>query len=243
VQDAFREALSSAPLVVAIGEAHAQKGATAPSSAKRFSEVILPTLQGRASDLLVELMMPPQGCAKKTAEVKKKQEEVTSKQAATDQNEYLSMGERARVYGIVPDMLRPTCADMDAIRDAGDGAIGASLETIARLTASQVKKLVDRDAHTPGEEGKIVVTYGGALHNDLDPAPEMRAWVFGPEIDAYVKGRYVAIDLYVPEYIEDTEVWKKLPWYPLYDGATMSGKTTMFKTGERSLVIIFPRAQ
>jgi hypothetical protein len=206
--------------------------------------VLLPTLQGRASDLLVELMMPPQGCAKQTAEVKKKQEEVTKKQAETDQNEYLAMGERARLYGMVPDMLRPTCGDMDAIRDAGaDGPIAASLATIARLTAAQVKKLVDRDAHTPGEEGKMVVTYGGALHNDLAPSPETKAWSFGPEIDAYVRGRYVAIDLHVPEYIEDTDVWKKLAWYPHYDRAAMGAKTTMFKTGDRTFVIIFPRAQ
>src|SRR6185312_10698213 len=35
------------PLVVAVGEAHAPKGATAPSAARRFTSDILPLLAGR----------------------------------------------------------------------------------------------------------------------------------------------------------------------------------------------------
>ena len=69
------------PLVLGVGEAHAPKGATAPSSAKRFTEEMLPLLAGRASDLLLELMMPPAGCTDAAAEVRKKQEPVTSQQA------------------------------------------------------------------------------------------------------------------------------------------------------------------
>lgn len=237
--DAFRDALAGDPRVVSIGEAHAPLGAKVPSSAKRFTDLFLPVLAGRASDLLVELMNPPGGCAVHVAEVKKKQEVVTSHQSAGDQGEYVAMGEAARKLGIVPDLLRPSCADIDAIEDAGDEAIDLSLETIERLTEKKVKELVDRDARTPGEEAKIVLTYGGAIHNDPSPSPERRAWSFGPAIGAYVEGRYVDIDLYVPEFIDGGEAWKKLAWYRFYDPAKLGAKTTMFHVRERSYVIVF----
>jgi hypothetical protein len=54
-----------------------------------------------------------------------------------------------------------------------------------------------------------------------------------------VKGQYVEIDLYVPEFIEDTDVWRKLDWMPYYDRAKLGAKTTMFR-GERRFVIVFP---
>jgi len=237
---AFRDALRGEPRIVSVGEAHAQKGAGVPSSAKRFASEILPTLAGRASDLVVELMMPPSGCAPKVAVVREAQAPVTSHQAAGDQGEYVAMGEAARKFGIVPDLLRPTCADLDAIEDAGDLAIDASLRTIKRLTAEKVKKLAVRDAHAPGDAAKFVVTYGGAIHNDRDPSPERREWSFGPELDAFAEGRYVEIDLYVPEFIEASDAWRKLPWYPHYDAARLGSKTTMFQVRERSYVIVLP---
>jgi hypothetical protein len=238
--DAFRDALRSDPRVLSIGEAHAPLGAKVPSSAKRFTDALLPALAGRASDLLVELMNPPSGCTARVAEVKRRQEVVTSRQSAGDQSEYIAMGEVARRFGIVPDLLRPSCSDMATIEDAGDQAIDRSLETIERLTETKVKALVDRDARTPGEEAKIVVTYGGAIHNDPAPVPERRAWSFGPAVDAYVDGHYVDVDLYVPQFIDESDAWKKLAWYSHYDPAKLGAKTTMFHVRERSYVIIFP---
>jgi hypothetical protein len=239
--DAFREAVRGDVRVVSVGEAHAQKNARVPSSAKRFTDVILPSLAGRASDLVVELMMPPTGCAARVAEVKKTQEPVTSRQAPGDQGEYVAMGEAAKKLGVVPDLLRPSCADLDAIQDAGDDAVDMSLRTIECLTAETVKKLVDRDLRTPGEEGRMVVTYGGAIHNDRAPPAERRAWSFGPEIDAYTGGRYVEVDLYVPELIDGSPAWQKLPWFPYYDADRMGAKTTMFRVRERSYVIVVAR--
>jgi hypothetical protein len=241
---AFLDAIGDGTRVASIGEAHAQKGATAASSAKRFTTDILPSLKGRAGDLVVELMMPPSGCAPQVAQVREAQAPVTSHQAAGDQSEYVAMGEAARRLGIVPDLLRPSCADLDAIEDAGDDAIDVSLRTIARLTADKAKRLADRAARASDSSdatgGSLVLTYGGAIHNDRAPSPERRAWSFGPELDAYTAGRYVEIDLYVPEFIDGSDAWKKLPWYPHYDPVRLGAKTTMFRVRERSYVILFP---
>ena len=255
VEDAFADAIRGpkreggrdgalpGPRVVSIGEAHAQKGARVASSASRFTSQLLPLLApspaaapaGHASDLLIEILNPPPGCAKVTHDVRKKQEKVTAAQAPGDQSEYVTMGTRARALGIVPDLLRPTCADLDAIEAAGEDAIDASLRTIERLTQSQVVKLLERER---GEDD-IVVTYGGALHNALRPTPARAAWSFGPALDAYTKGRYVELDLYVPEFIDDTEAWRKLPFYAHYDRSKLGGKTTTFRDG-KSVVLIFP---
>jgi hypothetical protein len=241
VEEAFESTLADKPRLVAVGEAHAQKGTTAPSSAKHFTDQILPKLAGRASDLLVELMNPPKGCAPTTEVVRQKQEVVTRAQAPTDQGEYVAMGEQARHLGIVPDLLRPSCADLEAVKAAGDDAVMASLAMIARLTREQAKKLLDRDASTTGEAEKMVITYGGAIHNDLAPPAERAAWSFGPDLDAYTHGRFVAVELFIPELIDDSDTWKKRAFYAHYDATRMGSKATVFREG-KTFVIVLPRS-
>ncbi|HSQ65585.1 MAG TPA: hypothetical protein VLM85_20335 [Polyangiaceae bacterium] len=254
-EDAFLAVLKEDPAVLAIGEAHAQRGATVASSAKRFADTLLPLLAGRASDLLVELMMPPTGCVKQAEAMRSAQKPVTTQQAAGNQNEYLAMGEAARKLGIVPDLLRPSCQDLAAVEDAGADAIDVSLATIARLTTAQAEKMIDRDrANVAGSsrrpersEGpvanenakKMVVTYGGALHNDTAPPPERAGWAFGPALSKYVGGRYVELDLYVPEFIEDTDTWRALPFYAAYQKAKSAGKPTLFRVASKSYVLVF----
>jgi hypothetical protein len=264
-RDAFLQAIAGDPLVLAVGEVHAPRGASVPSAAKRFTDEFLPLLAGRASDLLVELMMPPDGCVDAASEARRKQAPVTSRHAESDQNEYFAMGERARALGIVPDMLRPTCADMDAIVHAGDDMVDVSLTTIARLSREQAIRLVDRDALSDADRGKMVVLYGGALHNDLHPpaGSDGARWSYAPELDAHVHGRLRVLDLIVPEYIGEDETWRSLPWWTAYEarwqarsgagarvgetragesGADTPGVTTLFHTAERTSWLIFPGA-
>jgi hypothetical protein len=238
-EDALLATLADDPTVLAIGEAHAQRGATVPSSAKRFTDTLLPLLAGRASDLLVELMMPPKGCAKQTQAMRTVQKPVTTQQAAGNQNEYVVMGEAAHKLGIVPDLLRPSCADLAAVEDAGADAIDVSLATIARLTTAQAEKMIDRDRASAALAKKIVVTYGGALHNDASPPPERARWAYGPALSKYVDGRYVELDMVVPEFIEDTETWRKQPWFGAYQQVKATGKATLFRLAPRSYVLVF----
>lgn len=237
-KEAFLATIDGAPRVLAIGEAHAQKGSTVTSAAHRFTEELLPSLSGRASDLLLELMMPPKGCADAAAEVRSKQAPATSRQAETNQNEYVTLGDRARALGIVPDLLRPSCADMDSVRDAGDPIV-TSLEMIARLCGNQALKMVERDERSDADSTKAVVVYSGMLHNDLSPPPERARWSYAPALDARVGGRLVSIDLVVPEFIVDDDTWKSLPWYAHYDRGKLGGRVTLFKLADRSYVLVF----
>jgi hypothetical protein len=240
--DAFLDAIESQPLVLGLGEAHAPKGAKVPSAARRFTEDLLPLLAGRASDLLLESMMPPGACRAAAVEARSKERIVTSHQAPTDQNEYLAMGERARTFGVVPDLLRPDCADIEAMRaQDGSDSIDATLEIIGRLTTTQAKTLVVRDSRSDADRGKMVVIYGGALHNDLSPRPQAARWSYAPALSAFVHGRFIALDLIVPEFIRDDDAWRALPWWPLYQPERLGDRSTLFRTDDHSFVLVFPR--
>jgi hypothetical protein len=149
------------------------------------------------------------------------------------------MNEAARKVGVVPDALRPTCADLEAAAKAGEGGIAKMLETIARLAGDKGAELVAKNQKAAVD--KLVVLYGGALHNDAEPKPERAAWSFGPALTKATGGRYAELDVFVPESIQDTDAWKAMPWYPHYDRAAMGGATVLFKTGPASWVMIFPR--
>lgn len=239
---AFAAVLAEKPLVLGIGEAHAQKGTEhVPSSTKRFTETLLPTLKGKASLLVVELMLPNDKCKKETKQVQKQQKPVTKPQAETNQNEYVVLGQRAKALGIVPDLLRPSCDDLTRITQAGSGDIGVMLETIASLTKTMVGTELDRNAKL-GKE-LLVVAYGGALHNDPEPKAGREAWTYGPALTERTKDRYVALDLIVPEYIKDGEPWSSLPWTRHYDREKLGDKAVLFETSKHSFVMVLPATE
>ena len=242
-EDAFDVVLKDDPAVLAIGEAHAQRGATVASSTKRFTDELLPMLAGRASDLLVELMLPPKGCNKEVATAHSVQAPVVTQQAETNKSEYALMGDAARKLGIVPDALRPSCDDLAAVNDAGDDAIPRSLEMIARLTTAQAKKMLERGAHlrSAGTGAKMIVTYGGALHNDASPPPERASWSYGPALSKEVAGKYVELDVYVPNFITEDETWKKQPWFGEWEAHKSSGKALLITLAPKDYVLVLKK--
>jgi hypothetical protein len=230
-------------VVLGVGEAHAQKAdASAPSTTKRFTTELLPALRDRASDLVVELLIPPKGCQKPEAEhkVRTEQKQVTAPQADTNQADYLALGEAARAIGVVPDGLRPSCADLEDVAKAGDDTIPRMLGLIARLAAAAGKKLYERDVAVSPD--KMVVLYGGAMHNDLAPKPGREPYSFGPALAGVTGDRYVELDVFAPEAIGDSETWRGFAWYPHYDRAAHGAKAALFRVGPRSFVLVFPRS-
>jgi len=66
-------------------------------------------------------------------------------------------------------------------------------------------------------------------------------WSFGPEVDAFVEGSSSPSDLYVPEYIDDGPAWSKLASILTTIASGSGGKATLFRTQERTFVLIFAR--
>jgi len=243
-EDAFRSVLAKDPLVLAVGEAHAQRGTeNIASSTKRFTESFLPILAPRATDVVVELWAPDPKCMKEVKQVASAQKPVTDVQATTNQNEYVVLGTKAKTSGITPWLLRPTCDDFAMLADAGADAVGAMLGLVKRLTQAKVTQLHERN-RADGAQPKIVVAYGGALHNDLAPPEATKDYSFGPDLDRLSGGRYVELDLIVPEFVKKTPAWEKLPWYASFEAERSSGRpqghTTLYVVGDRSFVLVFP---
>ena len=239
-EEAFRWVLGHDAAVLAIGEAHAQKGTEAVASAtKRFTESMVPLLENRASELLVEAWAGDPKCQKEVKQVATAQKPVT--QAQTNTNEYVTLGTRAKALGITPYLLRPTCDDFASLADAGADVVMASLGLIKRLTQADAARFFERNQ--AARNGKLVVTYGGAMHNDLAPSDALRQYSFGPELSATTGGRYVELDLIVPEYVKKTEVWEKLPWFAAFQADQgPKDKPVVYRQGERSFVMIFAKS-
>lgn len=237
---ALSAVLAEKPLVLAVGETHAQQGSEGVESAtKRFTEQLLPELKGRASDLLLELWLGNSRCQKQVKKVAKKQKVVTKHQAKSDQNEFIALGTAAKHLGIQPHALRPSCKEYDKILKAGPNDVEQMLDMIARLTGNDLLTLAKRN-EKDGKDAKLVIAYGGAMHNDLYPRKGLEQWSFGKRVDEATGGHYAALDLIVPEFVKDTKAWRSLAWYPYFKRGQYPGKTRLYHPGKGSWVLVFP---
>ena len=112
------------------------------------------------------------------------------------------------------------------------------LQTIARLTTNKVTALVDK--HRLREKQPIVVSYGGAIHNDVHPAKNAASFSYGPVLAKRFGRRYIALDLIVPELITDNKLWRSQPWRDDYDPAAHPDETILFHPRDGEYALIFP---
>jgi len=235
---AFEYVLAQQPLVLAIGEAHAQEGTSGiRSSTRRFAEQLLPRLSGKAKHIVIELLIA--NCKAKTVErVAQTQAPVTEHQAKGNQNEFLTLGKFAQRLGIEPQALAPDCAEYDRAAASEDG-VARLLTLVAQYTQSSVEALLTK----PDTSGEPILTYGGALHNDLTPKPGHESWSFGPQLAAATHGRYLELDLIVPEFVKDTEAWRGMPWFSAFDREHLSSETLLYRPRAGSFTLIFPKTE
>jgi hypothetical protein len=230
--------LASNPKVLAVGEAHAQKGTEhIESTARRFTDTFLPVLAPRAKALVVELPIADGHCGKVEQETSEVAQQVTREQADSNPNEYVALAQRARTLGIVPYPLRLSCEQYRRIAEAGPQDIAAALTVIAQTMHREVMK---RLADNP--QG-LVLTYGGALHNDLHPEAEHAAWSFGPALEQSTANATVELDLIVREYIRDDDVWRALPWTAVFDPREYTDSFVLYEPTPKSFVLVFPSSQ
>lgn len=235
---AFDHVLVESPRVLAVGEAHAQAGGPKlPSSTRRFMDVLLPRLAPRAADLVIELWLADGSCGKVEQKVRKQQEAVTAPQAATNQNEFMELGHRAKALGIMPHALVPSCEQYRKIAGAGAADIEEMLIMVKMVTARDVSQLLAKR----GPE-RLIVAYGGALHNDLAPRPGREDFSFGPELARTTAERYVELDLIVPEQIKDNETWRALPWYGQYPADGAGSDAYLLSWTPHAYALVFPKA-
>lgn len=236
---AFEHVLAEQPRVLAVGEAHAQQGGPkSRSTTRRFMEDLLPHLAPRASDLVIELWVASGSCGKVERQVEQQQQAVTAPQAAGNQSEFLELGHHAKALSIQPQALVPSCEQYQAIAGAGPSDIEAMLTMIKSETARDIAALV---ARRPPE--RLIVAYGGAMHNDLTPRPGREDFSFGPELARLTGDRYVELDLIVPEQIQDTEAWRGQPWHAHYSREKAGTEAILLSWAPHAYALIFPPAE
>lgn len=229
--------------LIGFGEAHAPAHFSGRTTVARFTEEVLPALSTGSSHLMVELLAPPAaGCDAEKEAARKESDAVTQGQSQANQNQYLGLGNRARELGVVPDILRASCADMEQIA-APDGGVLAYMETIARLFAVNLNERLKKTK--PGRP--LVLAYGGALHNDAQPRPGRESWSYVASVQRQTDARYLELDLLIPELIGDTESWKSFAWYSTYAklqkaGLHPPGQTLLMKWGQSSYALFFSPA-
>jgi hypothetical protein len=257
---ATEAALVGDPVVVAFGELH-QTAATraVPSALRRFTEEILPVIAARLSHLVVETWVTTGGCGASeravTADVAR-----TTERPATTESEIEALIRAAASRGISPRILSIGCADYAAMRPpSGDGEDVVDYDRVLRITAAALESaalraLAERAARTareahgavedsPARARPTVAVYGGALHNDVAPDPELGSYSFAPALLRATLGRTLEVDLVVPEYavaLRNAGVTGQ-PWWRAYLKARRPGGVVLVRRGSRSFTIVFDR--
>ena len=240
VPAALEALLARRPRVVAFGEIHQTTASLrVPSSLRHFISELLPVIAPRASDLVVETWVTEGKCGKTETAVIKHVEKTTQRPAQTE-DEVVTLIARAKAAGVKPHILSVACREYEAIYQGGKGV---DYEALLRMTSEKLEAGIREVLSKPGapDDQRAIVVYGGALHNDLAPPPGLSAFAFGESISKTVGGKYLEIDLYVPEYVEKQKSLRAEPWYAAYRKAARPGKAVIIERSLDSYVVVFPR--
>ncbi|HEY3356847.1 MAG TPA: hypothetical protein VGQ83_26585 [Polyangia bacterium] len=247
--EALAEILRTRPQIIAFGEYHQQAGAArVPSALKRFTQQMLATLAGLASDVIVETWAPEGSCGEVEREVVKDVKKTTKRPKATE-DEVGTLFVALRTYAIQPHFLKVSCDEYRLLLGGARVDYDQLLRLLTRklvVAAMTARTERDRKLAAAAAEGRLrpgtrrlVAIYGGALHNDLFPSAGTEAWTFGAYLWRATRGRYVEVDLYVPEWVRADTSLASEPWYPLLRHA--GPRTTLLITrGPGSFIVIFP---
>jgi hypothetical protein len=236
---AFARVLEAAPQVLAVGEYHEVRGAPkVPSALKRFTVELLPQLAPRAGALIAETWMTNGRCgaveAKATAQVEK-----VTKRPETTEDELTTLLTRAFDLGFTNHILVLTCDEYASMLDeAGQLDAAKSLKLVRDKV--EAKALEAREKAEGGTGQRVLLLYGGAVHNDLHPTELWEEYAFGPSLAQALDGGYVELDLLVPEYVASDDELVALPWFAPALAAARAGSTVLVQPQPGVYQLLFP---
>ncbi len=232
----------TSPRVLGLGEFHQTKGtAKVRSATRRFTESMVPVLGPRASDLVVETWITEGKCGKQEKRVARGVARTTERPKHTE-SEIVTMLKRAKALGVRPHILKAGCDDYKGLLGK-DGKVDYQrlLAFITRGLHNKAEAILKHRARKPQKGREVVVLYGGALHNDLYPYEDLKAFTYGEALKKRTKDRYVELDLYVPEYVQGDEILSKERWYPLFSSKASKEKVLLIQRGEASYILVLKR--
>lgn len=230
-----------APLVLGVGELH-QTADTAgiASSLSRFTQKIWPLLAARVSDVIVETWVTDGACGKAEAATVGDVARTTERPAATE-DEIVALLTRAKTSAR-PHILKVSCGEYQLLSPSSGGArqpldFERMLSLIERKLEAKVTEVLA--SRPPADAARLVVVYGGALHNDLHPDPVLASFSYGVRAFHTTAGRYRELDLYVPAYLERNPAMRGEPWFPLWQRAVAPGRPVLIRRSPDSFIVVF----
>lgn len=235
--DALRRAIPADARVLGFGELHARVDRAQVRSALAAFTEALPSFGERVSDLVVETWIVDPKCGKQAVTATKKIETEVKRPEAT-KSEIALLADAARAAKIQPHAMTLSCKDYEALapeKGSPDPVVMLGLVTreLSRIATSAIRFRDQQPGHRPW-----IAVYGGALHNDRFPAAGVAEWSYAAAVDAASGGRYVELDVIVPELAEPDPASQRQPWFPLVAAAD---QVLVWERGERSFVVILPR--
>jgi hypothetical protein len=230
----------SDPLVIGFGEVHQLEGTVKIESAvERFSKWVVPALKDKTSDLVVETWINLGQCGEQEKKVHKDLDKTTERPETTE-SEVVRLLRRAKQVGIEPHILEFKCQDYEALlADGGEVDYFEMLGLITRGLERKAEGLISR-AQAPGQQ-RAVAVFGGAIHNDLAPLAELETFSYAATLKSRARGRYVEIDLLVPEFVETSEPFRQQPWFDQFQRLATAKRVVVIKRAEGSYIIALRR--
>ena len=236
---AFERVLERAPIVLAIGEYHELEGGPKVASAiRRFTKEMLPALKGKATSLVVETWMTNGRCGEvekvAVAEVKK-----VTKRPDTTEDEVTTLLDASYALGVTNHILALDCDEYRSMLDK-DGTLDALKSLLLVRRKVEEKALEVREKKEGGLPGKMLILYGGAVHNDVKPLEDWEPYSFGPSLSKAIGGGYLELDLVVPEFASGDEDLLKESWFA--PALKMAGTrlTVLVSPQPDVYIVIFP---
>jgi len=238
---AIRAFIGDATGVVAFGELHQTvKTAGVRSSIARFTDEILPAIAPRAAHLIVETWVSRGACGETEKQVTKDVARTTERPAETE-NEIVRLLRRAKELGVAPHVLDVDCHEYQSLATRGGGV---DYDRLLTLTGQHLGRAIEQALALPRPADRpLVLVYGGALHNDLQPSAELAKYSFGPAIDSLTHGDYREIDLYVPELVATLPTLRAERWYAAWRPTRAGPGATLIRRQPRSAVMLFEQGR
>lgn len=244
-KEAFALILEQTPRVLGIGEYHQTLDtAHIESALATFEAELLGSLDGYASDLVIETFIPTGACGaaeKVVTETVRKE----TKRPETVEDELTRLIKHTRKLGIDPHILTMTCQDFEGMLVDGEVDFVEKLlwvtRELARVTNSIVtyRDELDKTRKDYDPDRSLVVVYSGAHHNAVVPQEGLADFSYVSRLVEAVDD-YIEVDLYVPEFVEGKKTAQAEAWYPLLKKADKD-HVLLYERSPQSYVILLQR--
>ncbi len=235
-KQAFARVVEATPEVLGIGEYHEVGQQKVSSALKRFTLELLPLLKGRAGAMVAETWITNGRCGEVEKEATKEVAKVTRRPKTTE-DELTHMLDRSYQLGFKNHVLKLSCDEYRSMLDPhGELDAEKSLLLVRQKVAEKVLEALEKGE---APQGRLVVLYGGAIHNDLFPVAEYAPYAFGRQLQEATDGGYAELDLLVPQFVEQDEDLAREPWFAPALKLAQKGRVVLVEPHPRSFMLLF----